>query len=209
MRAHLMLGLLKLHFDFDLGLIQLNLQDCLLRLCRLLGVLCSKRGSNSLLFLPELRRRICTWLDTPHTHRGCAEQSSMCRTQQHSCWRPQHTKERLQNMEGDLHQHVYAALLPCSVCNLQAPVVGLKPCVQLRACAPRGLPGGAGFRSNAACLPHSTPLPTRTPVPVNLSDLLLAFESTSATSLINSAALLSVLLPVPLLPRPGLLPPSH
>ena len=60
MRAHLMLGLLKLHFDFDLGLIQLNLQDCLLRLCRLLGVLCSKRGSNSLLFLPELRRRICT-----------------------------------------------------------------------------------------------------------------------------------------------------
>lgn len=31
-------------------------------------------------------------------------------------------------MEGDLHQHVYAALLPCSVCNLQAPVVGLKPC---------------------------------------------------------------------------------
>ena len=46
--AHLMLGLLKLYLDFDLGLIQFNLQDCLLRLSRLLGVLCSTRGSKCL-----------------------------------------------------------------------------------------------------------------------------------------------------------------
>ena len=111
-------------------------------------------------------------------------------------------------MEGDLHQHVYAALLPCSVCNLQAPVVGLKPCVQLRACAPRGLPGGAGFRSNAACLPHSTPLPTRTPVSVNLSDPLLAAGSTSARVLAWECQPSPALLSMSILLRPCLLSTS-